>query len=425
MASSGHFLIREAEDRALIAVRTAAELRELQSNAFAHDVPMQLPRMLLWPADVAAVWFESGGRVLPSHWRAIPLTHTDVNLLQDEECRSREAAIAFLAPPSLPFQFELRYGEVRLSMSKLFDTGHVPASTFSWIDQLGECGDLSCGCCRLGVGGDVREAFAQQVINHTLASLPSTAALRFVTLGCGGCLTDAQILCGLMRNGVHVESVVAVDASFVSACGSGYMSVNDDDDEEDRAEARGEPRVLPQPVRSRITASSRDLAALDQLARLVAPAPVYAFCASAALVDACVRRPRTYGDANLVVHCDATALAKQTARLAAACALRAGGYAFALYNVGGAQDDVHRTPAAADAADGCACDAGHASASTQCWRREADGVAQIMQEEQQQHASCTAAPNESGHAAGRADAWLERALVETSMVPAGLADDLD
>ena len=51
MASSGHFLIREAEDRALIAVRTAAELRELQSSAFAHDVPMQLPRMLMELAE--------------------------------------------------------------------------------------------------------------------------------------------------------------------------------------------------------------------------------------------------------------------------------------------------------------------------------------------------------------------------------------
>ena len=373
-------LVRDAEDAGLADGCSLSALRSLQEQTFTDDIPLQLPRMRFWRPSVALAYFESGAqpKALPSHWRCISLTHGLTLSKQEEETRS--SAIEWLAASGSSSQdhYTIRDGSVAFALG----SPHP-----EWVDELRECGDRSCACYRLASGSSsasVREEFVRHIIQRTMTSLRGKP-LRYVSIGCGALLTDAQILAGLMARGVQIESVTAVDASYVGACvgmaanadgdeelnlpadTSGHGNDNDNDDEEEEEEEETqEASRLRRVFKLRLLSSNQGLAALDQLARIVAPATGRAFCACAALVDACLRDPHKFGGANIFVQCDASAIDAGAAKLASSCALAPGGFAYALYNSNG----HHDAEGSGDVMVG-----GHggvAEASTACWQRVGD-----------------------------------------------------
>ena len=84
-----------------------------------------------------------------------------------------------------------------------------------WTTHLGECADAKCGCYRLG-RPDVRHRFREFVCERTAEELRGRGGVvRYVTVGSGQLLTDWEILSGLERRGLTIESIVAVDKAYV------------------------------------------------------------------------------------------------------------------------------------------------------------------------------------------------------------------
>ena len=90
------------------------------------------------------------------------------------------------------------------------DTASAPGKLLS---ALRECGDATCSCCRLSCPR-ARRAFCQHVVESVLAARGDHEPIRYVSLGCGDALTDAQILSGLLEGGGILESVTLVDSRY-------------------------------------------------------------------------------------------------------------------------------------------------------------------------------------------------------------------
>ena len=316
------FLVRDAEDGELAQPLAAAQLQDIQASAFADDVPLELPRMHFWADATARRWFQGGGGTgsLPWHWHAACLTHPmpSAHIVQ-----ARAASIDFLIGGTRD-RFTCKNGQVEL------DPQRAPAEVKPWLDALGECGDVACGCNRMS-RPHVREEFVRRVV-ETVCALDCGKGVRYVTFGCGQLLTDAEILAALQRRGVTIASVVAVDAALITGCCRPSW----------RAGVAVEQRGPP---------PDRIMAALDQLARLMAPTEVYGFCGLAPFIDACHAVPTQFGGADIVVRCDAVAINEHAARLASVCALRPGGRLCELANLGSHGSSAASTTRTVD----CAC----------------------------------------------------------------------
>jgi hypothetical protein len=186
---------------------------------------------------------------------------------------------------------EVRDGMVRLQLRP----------ELSILSKLGECADRKCGCYRLW-RPDVRRRFRQSVCRLVgeQGSVTAGAGVRYVTLGGGSLLSDAEILCALTRAGRRIESIVAVDTAY-------------------EADHRD---------------SERHSAALTQLAAAFAPAAVYAFTSLDRYLHAVMLEPHTYGEATALVVCDASAITRSAASQAATAVLADGGCLCILSNLG-------------------------------------------------------------------------------------------
>ena len=198
---------------------------------------------------------------------------------------------------------ELRDGCVRVRKSGLVGV---------YCCDLGECGDTKCGCFRLKlpsgrrrfrqlvaqrVDEDLRAAAdAQRILHDTNSSTGSAApGVRAVTIGSGGLLTDFEILLDLWSRGQRIESLVAIDTAY---------------DQKANRESR----------------------ALAAMAIFFAPARVFSFGSSEDFLAAVAASPGLYGEANVVVYCDAAAVPHDTWTKIACAALLPGYRAFELAN---------------------------------------------------------------------------------------------
>lgn len=320
---------REAEDDCIhVDTRwlSLAKLQELRSAASADNVPIDLGRMRYWSPAVARDFFETGE--LPAHWKAVCISIQD----EADPDEARDEALHILEPHAQSAAYEHRDNAVCIAA-----TSCQAPEAFRFLEPLGECGDSRCGCHRL-TSPDVRDSFVDLVIEHTVKALMASAysasskptGVRYVTLGCGQLLTDAQILVGLLRAGLTIESVVAVDADFYGACASGGRSTAE------------EPRVQ----RALDAMSCKPARALEALVRLLGGhSTAFALCGVASLVDACHRDSSRFGNVTTFVQCDSSVILEGATKLAAASTLRPGGLAFALQNYGHQQD---ATPASSD-----------------------------------------------------------------------------
>lgn len=349
------FLIREKEDCRCAKWLSMHELNELRS--WASDMGIHPARMRHWDEDIAIQYFHSGGTRLPTHWQPACLSsdeHLD-DCIRDEVLRAlREAST-----------FEMRDGEVAFTADSCDNR-----AAFKLLEPLGECSDAQCACNRLAVPG-VREAFVEMVVEHAVQGLSGDGqqqllpppqqhdtdsgmqqlpppppqhdhharAIRYVTLGCGQLLTDAQILAALVRRGLRIERIIAVDAQFHETCRD-PLAAGDD-------APPAPPRAKTHDTSSASCKATRALASLSRAFRV----PAYAFCGASALIDAAHRHPSDFGRCDLFVQCDATAIVYEATQLAAAAALRPDGLGFVLHNRGveGAATDAWRRTAAGDA----------------------------------------------------------------------------
>eukprot|EP00966_Prymnesium_polylepis_P210300 4870048-Prymnesium_polylepis.2 len=152
----------------------------------------------------------SGGSEPPQpHWEPVRLAR-----VQDDAGAqpAHEEALALLKASAPSTHFERPDGSVVIAAA----CARTPEA-FSFVEALGECGDARCTCYRLSVPA-VRASFVDLVVGRTLHSIVPTTdgppAVRYVTLGCGALLTDAQILAGLVVAELRIESIVAVDSDY-------------------------------------------------------------------------------------------------------------------------------------------------------------------------------------------------------------------
>jgi hypothetical protein len=109
--------------------------------------------------------------------------------------------------------------------------------------ELGECGDARCSCYRLSRPA-ARTRFRNMVVSRTaqlvqrsvplweqlplptMAESQDTARVRYVSVGCGGLLTDFEILCGFVERGLSIESIVLCDTAYATGGydSSGHMA---------------------------------------------------------------------------------------------------------------------------------------------------------------------------------------------------------
>ena len=86
---------------------------------------------------------------------------------------------------------------------------------FPLLSALSECGELTCACCRARdprARSFFRRGVIRQFTHQVLAGGARHVAVRYVSLGAGLLLTDAEILSGLIEDaGARVESVHLVD----------------------------------------------------------------------------------------------------------------------------------------------------------------------------------------------------------------------
>lgn len=118
---------------------------------------------------------------------------------------------------------------------------------------------------------------------------------RYTSIGCGGMLTDFEILCGLSEKGVEIEAIDLVDSIY-----SGDMWTP----------------------------------AFKLLASFFAPARVAAYASMVHRQRAAEKDPALHGRVTTFVHCDAENIEKYKSRELATKLLVPGGHSFQLHNEG-------------------------------------------------------------------------------------------
>ena len=73
------------------------------------------------------------------------------------------------------------------------------------LGLLSECGEATCACCR-AVDHRARPFFRRGVVNWAVA-LGFAPSVRYVSVGAGLLLTDAEIISGLIEGGATIESI--------------------------------------------------------------------------------------------------------------------------------------------------------------------------------------------------------------------------
>lgn len=79
-----------------------------------------------------------------------------------------------------------------------------------WFGNLAECGDLSCGCCRSQ--GTARKRFLRLVRDSLRAE--RVEEIRYVSLGSGLLLSDAEVLATARHDGARIRSVAVIDPLY-------------------------------------------------------------------------------------------------------------------------------------------------------------------------------------------------------------------
>ena len=167
----------------------------------------------------------------------------------------------------------------------------------AWLGALAECSSEGCSCSR-HVFPLVRPLFRDTVVRCVLAAAGGARPnVRYVGVGSGLLLADAEILSGLVEAGAQVSSITLVDAGYG-------------------------------------TYKERDSMALAQLGSLFSPAPVVAFDSLSRFGEACTSQPDRYGHATVLVACDPSTAVAQLIKQVASVALAQGGHAFLLLNGG-------------------------------------------------------------------------------------------
>jgi hypothetical protein len=84
----------------------------------------------------------------------------------------------------------------------------------AWLGAFAECGEAGCACNRLTQPA-VRRQFREAIVRHVLRALHQGGerpTVRYVGLGSGLLLSDAELLCALQEGGATIESITLVDA---------------------------------------------------------------------------------------------------------------------------------------------------------------------------------------------------------------------
>ena len=187
--------------------------------------------------------------------------------------------------------FECRDGSCRVKQ--------LSGPLSQYCSSFGECGECSCSVCRLRTD-EPRTLFRRIVVERELGRVPTTPpTVRAVSIGCGGLLTDFEILLELWCRGCTIELFVAIDTSYAehSKFKAGHME------------------------------------SLAALARFFAPScKVFSFSSSDDYIAAARSHPERYGRATMFLHCDVGEVEDVQYKDAAATALLPGCLSYELWN---------------------------------------------------------------------------------------------
>lgn len=172
---------------------------------------------------------------------------------------------------------------------------------------FGECDEASCSLTRSRTA-EPRKLFRHAVVEGELERVASArkngtmpVAVRAVSIGCGGLLTDFECLLELWSRGCTIETFVAIDTCYAEHS-SGHRAY---------------------------------LESVAALARFFAPdCRVFSFSSCSDYVAAAISHPECYGRATLFMRCDARSLDEAQYRDTAATALLPGCCAYELRNGG-------------------------------------------------------------------------------------------
>jgi len=227
-------------------------------------------------------------RTVPAHAAAVPSNDT------------RHCLAASLLADG-PQTWVESWGKHELQIS----SAACPPLLHTLVSELSECGDPKCGCHRLHCP-TARQDFQRLVVRRLGEALRgrSPATVRVVAVGAGMCLTEYEVLLRLWRDGLTIESFIAID-----------------------------------PVYSGLRAEDRNHRAIMQLATFFGGTRVHTFVDCAAFVAAASLEPELYGSADCVLYCDAAAVPPEAVQDVAAAALRPStGLLFELTNLGAHHD---------------------------------------------------------------------------------------
>lgn len=235
------------------------------------------------PPHVAA----SSARVHPED-KAVEHTRPAYGLTDDQRRRIADRILVDIGVDN--GMYEVRRGDCRL---KELPGLHPHCTAF------GECSGCSLSRIRRP---HARQRFRHMVVSRTARALragDTSGGVVYVTLGCGGLLTDFEVLLGLWREGVPIARIVAID----------------------RAYALNAAQAVPDDY----------AAALDSMAAFFPRARVFSFADADEYVAAAGRRPELFGGANVFVCCDSGGAPFHETALAV---LRPGACAYELSNMG-------------------------------------------------------------------------------------------
>jgi hypothetical protein len=204
----------------------------------------------------------------------------------------QEIAQGLLQKAQVEHLFEIRDGSCRVKQ--------LAGSLGKYCSSFGECAECSCSLSRLQQD-QPRKLFRRTIVEQELGRVPPPRAVRVVSIGCGGLLTDFECLLELWSRGCTIEAFVAIDASYAeySPGHSDYME------------------------------------SLASLARFFAPdCRVFSFTSSKEYVAAAKSSPERYGQATMFLYCDAGSVEDAHYEDAAVTALLPGCCSYELWNGG-------------------------------------------------------------------------------------------
>jgi hypothetical protein len=233
----------------------------------------------------------SSARVHPED-KAVEHTRPAYGLTDDQRRRIADRILVDIGVDN--GMYEVRRGDCRL---KELPGLHPHCTAF------GECSGCSLSRIRRP---HARQRFRHMVVSRTARALragDTSGGVVYVTLGCGGLLTDFEVLLGLWREGVPIARIVAIDRAYAlnaaQACTPHPPNLTESNLTSphvaiDRASAPTAAQAVPDDY----------AAALDSMAAFFPRARVFSFADADEYVAAAGRRPELFGGANVFVCCD-------------------------------------------------------------------------------------------------------------------------